>query len=110
MSVIVTDNTAVFTAQVKQRSSLALRFLTQRVADVADPRTPKKLGNLRRNRTIQILGLRGTIRWAAAYAIFQENKTFARYTTPGTGPHFAANAVKDVVQHAEDEFRKAGLI
>lgn len=68
------------------------------------PRTPRKIGDLR-NRTIKVVqGMKGSIHWKVPYAARQENTQFRNYTTPGTGPHFAENAVRSVVARAASIF------
>ena len=58
----------------------------------------------------QVLGLKGKIVWGKNYAIYQESKQYRNYTTPGTGPHFAENSVKEVVRNSESIAKKVGLI
>jgi hypothetical protein len=74
------------------------------------PNTPKKTSALRRDALKQVLGLRATIQWSNEYAAKMEDIEFKHYTTPGTGPHFAENAVKEVASKAEDYFRQTGAL
>jgi len=76
----------------------------------AGPRTPKDKGNLRNDVLKSVIGRKATIAWTKEYAIYQEEKQFANYTTPGTGPHFAKNAVQAVTDDAEQYFKKARLV
>lgn len=110
MSVKVEDNTARIIVDSTKGANLALRFMLDDIDRAARPVTPKKQGNLRNDIVKSVLGLRGTIKWEKNYAIFQEKKQFRNYTTPGTGPHFAENSVKKIVNKADDYFRKARLI
>lgn len=110
MSVKITDNTATIVTDNLRNANLALRFMVEDVERIARPVTPKKMGNLRKDILKTVIGLRGTIKWDKKYAIYQEKKQFKNYTTPGTGPHYAENSVKQVVDNAEKYFKKARLI
>lgn len=110
MSVKVNDNTATLVTDSLRGANLALRFMLEDIERVAQPVTPKKEGNLRKDILKSVLGLRGTIKWQKGYAIFQEKKQFRNYTTPGTGPHFAENSVMKITSKSDEYFRKARLI
>lgn len=110
MSVRVTDNTARIITDTSLGANLALRFMLDDIDRIANPKTPKKEGDLRSGITKTVLGLKGKIAWNKSYAAIQENNQFVNYTTPGTGPHFAENAVKKVLSDSESYFRKARLI
>jgi len=110
MSVRVKDYTNRVILDTSRKSSLALRFMTDSIQDASLPKTPKDKGNLRQNVLKTVIGLRGTIKWGQKYASILENKQFANYTTAGTGPHYAENAVMKVVRNPSESFRKAGLI
>lgn len=86
-----------------------MRFMLDDIDRISAPKTPKRLGDLRRNKLKQVLGLHATIQWRQQYAAVQEDKQHQNYTTPGTGPHYAENAVKEVVSNAGKYFRRAGL-
>jgi hypothetical protein len=109
MSVKYTDNTKKFTADVKAKIPIALRLILDAVDEKASPHTPKDLGDLKKNKLKQVLGMHATIVWKQQYAAIQEEKQFSNYTTAGTGPHYAENAVKEVVAHSAQYFKKAGL-
>jgi hypothetical protein len=109
MSLSIEDNTAQVTGSVKTKGSLALRFMLDAIDKAADPHTPRKEGDLRRNKLKQVLGLHAVIQWRQKYAAAQEDKQHINYTTPGTGPHYAENAVKEVVKNAGQYFKRAGL-
>lgn len=110
MSVRVVDNTAAIMFNVNSKVGIAFRFMLDAIDIEADPRTPKDKGNLRRDKLKIVNGLHASITWKKNYAIYQENKQFGNYTTPGTGPHFAENAVKRVVAESAMFFKKAGLL
>lgn len=110
VSVNVTDNSVKVKIDTKQSASLALRYILEDIQRTSEPRTPKREGNLRRNTNISVQGLSGVIAWMANYAIYQESKQYTNYTTPGTGPHFAENAVKTIVENSNSYFEKARLI
>jgi hypothetical protein len=103
------DNSAQVRMTVKQRASLALRFIVEDVDRTSNPKTPKRKGDLRNQKRKQVLGLHASIAWLRSYAGVQETKQFRNYTTAGTGPFFARDAVKEVLGRAETHFRKAGL-
>ena len=110
MSVKFTDNTAKVIFQTSGRVSLALRFMLDGIDEKAFPKTPKDKGNLRKDLMKQVLGKKGTIVWNKKYAVYQEKKQFKNYSTPGTGPHFAEKAVKEVVSNSQYYMRKANLL
>lgn len=115
MSVRVTDNTPSLFIDIDRKVSLAIRYMLERIDITAEPKTPRKFGNLRRDVIKQVLGKTGTIAWHKKYAAAQEagvirGSRIRNYTTPGTGPHYAADAVKAVVASSEQDFRKAKLI
>lgn len=110
MLVKITDNTPIIIANTTRSSNLALRFILDDIDRVANPVTPRKRGNLRGDILKTVLGLRGTIIWGKNYAIYQEENQFRNYTTPGTGPHYAENSVKQVADNVNKHFKKARLI
>jgi Minor capsid protein len=110
MSVTIQDNTVTYKNQTTRNANLALRFIMDAIQQTADPKTPKRLGNLRRDTLKSVVGLHGSIEWKKRYAGYQEEKQYKHYTTPGTGPHYAQNAVKAVVAKSDQYFHKAGLI
>lgn len=110
MGVVYTSNVAKIKGDNTQRASLFLRFMAEDIVDTAEPNTPKKIGDLRNRILKQVLGLTGKVVWNVNYAVFQELKQFKNYTTPGTGPHFAENAVNKSRERTADIAKKAGLI
>lgn len=110
MSVQYTDNTGKIKNDTKQKTSIFLRLIADKIVGDSTPGTPKERGNLRQDIHKQILGLSGKIIWGKNYAVFQETKQFKNYTTPGTGPHFAENAAKKAHDHTSDVARSVGLI
>jgi hypothetical protein len=109
MSVSVHDNTPQVRADINRKIPLALRFMLDAIDKLSTPKTPKNLGDLRNNKLKQVLGLHAVIQWRQRYAAIQEDKQHKNYTTAGTGPHYAQNAVKAVVADAGTYFRRAGL-
>lgn len=104
MSVNINDDTASVMNDTKAGVSIFLRTMTDRIATYSDPNTPKKEGRLRQGIIKQVLGLHGSIEWRKAYASVQEagqrldgSHKITHYSTPGTGAHFAENAVKKAV-------------
>jgi len=110
MSVKITDNTVSIKQSFRSRSSIFLRIAAEEIVRESTKKTPKRLGNLRRDIIKEILGVSGKIVWGKNYAKYQETKQFKKYTTPGTGPHFAENAVKNITMSIGNIARKAGLI
>jgi hypothetical protein len=115
MSVKYTDNTALVAIDLERNSNLFLRFLLDDIDRIAEPNTPMKEGRLRQGTLKSVLGLRGTIKWVKEYAAAQEVGTtrgfpIRNYTTPGTGAHYAENAVKKAVANSEAIMRQARLI
>jgi hypothetical protein len=114
MSVKVTDNHAKIRLDTVRKASIALRFIGDDVLKRANPITPKRRGNLRRDTLVQVLGLSATIKWVKNYAVYQERGygrgKIRNYTTPGTGPKFAEKSVKSAVDNANAQFKKAGLL
>lgn len=116
MSVNTIDNTSRIQIDIQRKSNLALRFMLEGIDRTASPKTPKDTGILRNSPQKQVLGTTGTITWPQKYAQPQEagvihGSRVRNYTTPGTGPHFAENAVaKEAVDNAAMYFKKAGLI
>lgn len=106
----VTDNTPFIINTTRQKASIFLRVAADVFIAVSDPKTPKKLGNLRRDVIRQVLGLSGKVQWQKNYAAIQESKQFKNYTTAGTGPHFAENAAKSLPMQTISIAQKAGLI
>ena len=105
-SVDIKDNSVRVLASANQRSSLSLRLILDAIEREARPNTPKELGDLRNNVTKQVLGNKASIKWGQRYAVYQEEKQHKNYTTPGTGPHFARNAVKKVLAELDSIISK----
>ncbi len=109
MSVRYTDNTATIISNTVKGANLAVRFMLDDIDKLAYPITPKREGNLRRDIVKSVLGTKGTIMWGKRYAIYQESKQYANYTTPGTGPHYAEKSVKKVADNYQAYFRRANI-
>lgn len=117
MEVKSTDFTLTIVNETRQKASAFLRLMMDKITDLAEPNTPKKEGNLRRDTLKQVLGLHGTLKWVKSYASVQERGKRAdgthqirNYTTPGTGPKFAENAVNKAVEDTNIVARAAKLI
>jgi hypothetical protein len=108
MSVRRTNNVPKILIETEVGVELAIRFALEDIRKTAEPNTPKKTGLLRSSATI--LATQGVVNWTADHAIYQEKKQYANYTTPGTGPHFAENAVKEVSERFDTHLRAAGVI
>lgn len=117
MGVKIEDFTGSIRNTTKQRASIFLRLSCDNVVQVASPVTPKDKGNLRQDILRRVLGLHGEIEWRKKYASYQErgmradgSRRVRRYTTPGTGAHFAENAIKKTVSGATAIMKLANLI
>jgi len=110
MAFKITDNTKNIKSVFSQRASIFLRLTAESIVATSEKKTPKKEGNLRRDVLKQVLGLKGRVIWAKNYAEKMEINKFRKYTTPGTGPHFAENAVKEIVEKTGSIARSSGLI
>jgi hypothetical protein len=114
MAHTITDNTVRLQVQMKTNVPLALRFMLNDIKDTAEPNTPKKTGMLRTNVRMRVNGSIGSIKWGQKYAKYQErgytSGEVRKYTTPGTGAHFAENAVRRVARRAERHFKRARIV
>lgn len=117
MSYKITDNTVTFELKATQKSNLFLREFAEQVVSTAQPLTPLKDNFLRKDVLKQVLALKGKIVWNKKYASYQErgmradgSKKVRKYTTPGTGAHFARDSVKTVAAIEGQIMRKVGLI
>ncbi len=109
MSYKVTSKTPQVNGEFESKVQLAIRFMLEDVHRFSIPKTPKEHGNLRADVLKSVQRRRGTIAWSKNYAIYQEKKQFTNYTTPGTGPHFAEDAVREVVGKSDQYWRRVGL-
>lgn len=110
MAYRITDRSAQFAQSTKQKASIFLRTAAEEIVKESTAHTPKKTGRLRMDVLKSVLGLHGQVEWRKNYARFQEDKQFANYTTPGTGPHYAENAVKKVINGTMIIAKRVGLI
>lgn len=89
----------VASLMVQTESNAPLYFTKQFKRNVV-PLTPRKTSYLRRSIVSQVIRNRARIGWRAPYAQEQEqgytvpSKPYRKYTTPGTGPHFAERAME----------------
>lgn len=115
MPVKITDNMVNIKIDNTRGASLAIRYMLDAIDVEASPKTPKEFGVLRRSVQKRVMGLKGEIQWPQKYAQAQEagvirGSRVKNYSTPGTGPHYAENAVRKVTQDADSYFRKARAI
>ena len=110
MSVKVTDNTNNVVNTINAKANIFLRTFADVVLKTSQPKTPKRGGFLRRDVLRQVLGLKGKIEWRKSYAAKMETRQFRHYTTPGTGPHYAENAIKDSISKSRTIAKSVGLI
>jgi hypothetical protein len=106
----INDYTPEVLKTLDQKSNIFLREASDEVVKISTPNTPKKTGRLRMDVVKQVLGLKGKVVWGKNYAKFQELKQFRNYTTPGTGPNFAINAILGMIKLTGKIAKVAGLI
>lgn len=117
MSVRVIDNTPGIENTITQKANIFLRIFAEEVVNIARPKTPKKDNFLAKDVIKQVLALNGKIIWDKSYASYQERgmskdgtRKVRNYTTPGTEPHYALNAVNEALGRQSDLMRKAGIL
>lgn len=115
MSVKYIDYTIPLEIKNSRAVNLAIRYMLDGVDQEAFRNTPKKRGELRKDIYKQASANSGKIQWRERYAAVQEagsikGTRIRNYTTPGTGPKFAENAVKKVVSNSISYMRKAGVV
>lgn len=97
------------TKYVKNHISNGVNAMANELMRIAEPLTPKKRSDLRKDRVKTLSGMTATITWRRQYAAVQEAgrrrgaRPFTKYTTPGTGAHFARKA-KNQVEKRKKEF------
>lgn len=113
MAHVITDNTERIISEHRNKTGLAIRFMLDAIHRESRPKTPMLTGQLRGDVTKKVTGTRGSIKWGKKYAWYQErgytSGKVRRYTTSGTGAHFAENAVNSVTKDGRKYFRMAGL-
>ena len=92
------------------RASIFLRGIADEVIKIAEPNTPSDTGRMKKDIIRQVTGLKAKIKWGKKYAIYQETTQFKQYTTPGTGPHFAENAINQAIASTNIIAKRSGLI
>lgn len=110
MSVRTISYVSTINANSDTSLALAMRFMVEDIQRKSEPFTPKLSGDLRKRVIKQVMGRTATIIWDTEYAAYQEDIQHRNYTTAGTGPHFAENAVSEVVGNADYYFEKANAI
>lgn len=108
-----TDNTRRVEAEHRNVTWLALTYALNDIQREANSKTPKKFGPLRANVRKTVRGNQGKIKWGQRYAYWQErgytSGKVRKYTTPGTGAHFARNAVLKVTSRPSKYYKMAGV-
>lgn len=93
-------------------AQIGMRQLLEDIHKTSRPITPKLTGDLRGDvrKKVSKLGhtIIGIIEWQRPYAWYQErgytSGPVRRYTTPGTGAHFAAISVKKVTSKRASKY------
>lgn len=110
MSYTIEDNNKSIYQDTAQKASIFLRQIGEEIVRMSTPITPMKTGALRRDVLKEVLGLKGKVEWRKPYAAIQEVKQFKRYTTSGTGPHFAEKAAREIANKTAGIAKVSGLI
>lgn len=105
----ISDNTAKVLIDKKLKANTFLTLFMNAVRSTSRPTTPKREGDLRKEVLQQVLGTKGTLIWNRKYARKQEEVQHRNYTTAGTGPHFAKNAVEKVSKEVDKYIKQAQL-
>ena len=100
------DNSSYVKALMNNRIHLMNNNIGMEVKKNAMFTTPLKKGDLSTQVFVRSQGNVATITWEMPYASYQErgmradgSHVIKNYTTPGTGPHFAYNAVHDTLSN-----------
>ena len=113
MAYRLSDNTERIISQEQNGAGLGIRFMLDAIHRESRPKTPQLTGQLRGDVAKRVVDKKGSIKWGKKYAWYQErgytSGKVRRYTTPGTGAHFAENAVKTVTKDGRKYFKMAGL-
>lgn len=120
MSVRLTDNSSRVKNTTEEGLGLAIRFMLEDIYAEATPHTPMKTGDLRARVLRTMEGnTKGIITWDSDYAGVQERGYrrgkngivhFRHYTTSNTGPHYASDAVEDIVERLPEYIEKADIL
>ena len=115
MNVKVIDHTPVILVKNARAINLALRMMLDGIDQEAFRNTPKKKGELRKDIFKNVSANSGKIQWRERYAATQEagvikGRRIRNYTTAGTGPKYAENAVTKVVRDSVSYMKKAGVV
>lgn len=102
--IIVNNNSRAVIQAMNSKCKMANRLLLEDIHRRANKTTPFRAGDLREQVSKRVEEMDGIIVWQQPYAAYQERGSRAdgshvvrNYTTPGTGPHYAANAVEEVM-------------
>lgn len=113
MSYRENDNVPTILSEHNNKVSLALRFALEDIHRSSTAITPRLTGHLRADVKKSVIGKKGSIRWGKKYAAYQErgytSGPVKKYTTPGTGAHFAEKSVKEVAKEFNKYIKKASL-
>lgn len=123
MSVRVINKTTTVKSNIQSGISLAIRLMLDDVHKNSVLKTPMADTHDLRNRVrkVMVSQNKGFIEWMVHYANVQEKGwrydprtgkkvIFRNYTTPGTGAHFAENAVKMTMQNFQKFLKLGGLL
>lgn len=101
-------------ALMENRIVLCNQSIIDQIYQTSLPNTPYRRGDLRSNVRKTAAGHDGVITWQVDYAAYQErgsnpdgSRPVRNYTTPGTGPWYAKNAVATEVKKIGEYWERA---
>lgn len=111
--VVVNLNSNYVFDKLDQKVTVANRLILDAIQKESRKRTPlAETGQLRGQVSKKVITNHAIITWQVPYASYQErgmrydgSHVIKHWTTPGTGPDFAKEAVAKVLDRAEDYYR-----
>jgi len=121
MGIRVENRTPQVISTIKNRAVYTLFSFGNDVKKESLPKTPLKYNNLRKSVNVKSnqtsTGAKCEITWEQPYAAYQERgmrydgtHVVRHYTTPGTGPWFAKNAVNSQMRKMQSHLDRAALL
>lgn len=103
----VTNNTERFISDTGMKLNAGMRFIGELAVEKAEPLTPRRKGDLRRNVKVRMDTTRPrvTLTWTKEYAAAQEvgtvrGRPIKKYNTAGTGKGYARKGVQQAIKQA----------
>lgn len=113
MPVNYIDNRQQVISEQKAKNNVAIRLMLEDIQRVSRRGTPMgETIQLRHQVSKRVGNQIGIITWTVPYASYQErgmrydgSHVVKNYTTPGTGPHFARDAVEIVMRNVNSYYK-----